>query len=42
MGHVRQELGLGPICQLGGFSCSSVFLDGVTQIEHHLIDLRLQ
>jgi hypothetical protein len=42
MGHVRQELGLGPICQLGSFSCSSVLLDGVTQIEHHLIDLRLQ
>ena len=42
MGHIRQELGLGPIRQLGGFPCSGVLLDRVAQVEYHLIDLRFQ
>ncbi len=37
--HIRQELRFTPVRQLGRFSRSSVLLDTLAQVVHHLIDL---
>ena len=42
MRHVGQKLTLTPICQFGRLSRRCVLLNRVTQVEHHLVDLRLQ
>ena len=42
MRHIRQKLTLTPIRQLSCFPSSSVLLDVISQVEHHLIDLCLQ
>ena len=44
MRHTRQELAVTAIRQLSCFSTSSssVLLDTISQVEHHLIDLCLQ
>jgi hypothetical protein len=42
MRHVGQEFGFRSVGELGGFSCSSISLDTVSQVEHHLVDLPLQ
>lgn len=40
--HVSQELGFTPVGQFGGFPGSGVLLDTISQVEDHLVDLRLQ
>ena len=42
MGHICQEFRFRPIGKFGGFPSCCISLNGVSQIEHHLIDLALQ
>jgi hypothetical protein len=42
MRHIRQKLTLTPIRQLRRLSRSRVLLNTIPQVEHHLVDLRLQ
>lgn len=42
MGHVGEELRFRSVSELGGFSGSGVSLDGISQIEDHLVDFPLQ
>ena len=42
MRHVGKEFGLGSVGEFGSLSGSCVSLDGVSQVEDHLINLALQ
>jgi len=42
VGHIGEELGLGSVCKFSSLSRSSVSLNAVPKIEHHLIDFSLQ
>lgn len=42
MRHVRQKLTLTPIRQLGRLPRRRILLNSLPQIEHHLVDLRLE
>ena len=42
MRHIRQELALRPIRELGRLARGGVPLNRVAQVEHHLVDLSLE
>jgi hypothetical protein len=42
MGHISKEFGFCSVGEFSGFSSSSISLNGVSQIEDHLIDLSFQ
>ena len=41
VGHVSKEFGLCSVGEFGCFSGSSVSLNGISQVEDHLVDLSL-
>lgn len=41
MTHIGQKLGFGPVSQLCRLPRSRILLDGIPQVEHHLINLSL-